>query len=194
MLKSIWLVLTNTHITALKLGCIQQQVPLQLQCAVVGHINTSRLSFALLRPSAVSICSHHIPSTLCNRSTVLFCSPLKRTVSPLVVLVKSEQLFHVVKHVIKNSTSAKASLKVPLVPSVGLLVGPKVLLKVSLMPGMSILTVDIKVLEHVVKIKVKVLVEMLPLSTFSALIKYRTVSKLVVFLSLRLIRQCLICC
>lgn len=77
---------------------------------------------------------------------------MKPVFSLFGVPVKGKHSLYVLEHVIKD-TCSKTSLKVSLMSAVGLLVGPGVFIKVSTVTGMSVLAVDVKVLENVIKVK-----------------------------------------
>lgn len=87
---------------------------------------------------------------------------MKPVFSLFGMFFKCKHSFYVVKDVIKGSCS-KTSLKVSLMSTVGLLVGPGVLIKVSSVTRMSVLAVDVKVLENIIKIEAERLVATLPM-------------------------------
>lgn len=55
--------------------------------------------------------------------------------------------------VVIKDTCSKTSLKVSLTPAGWLLLGPGVFIKVSLVSGVSVLAVDVKVLENVIEVE-----------------------------------------
>ena len=100
----------------------------------------------------------------------------------LGLLFEGEHSLHVLKNVIEDPRS-KRPLDMSLVFTVELLVGPEVLLKVSPMPGMPVLAVDVKVLEHVVQVEVERLVDVLPLSSLGLSVEVCVMSNLVILSS-----------
>lgn len=102
------------------------------------------------------------------------------------MLFEGEHPLHILKNVIED-TRSKIPVDVSLVFTVDLLVGSEVLLKVPPVPGMPVLAVDVKVLEHVVKVEVEGLVDVLPLSALCLSVEVHCMSNLVVLSSLLLI-------
>lgn len=74
--------------------------------------------------------------------------------------VKREHLLHVLKHVIKEC-STKGAPEVSLVPVLGLLVGLEVAVEGPLVMGVLVMTEQVRVSEQIIKVEVKVLVEVL---------------------------------
>ncbi len=108
---------------------------------------------------------------------------MKPVFSLLGVSVKGKHSLYVVKHVVKD-TCSKTSLKVSLMSAVGLLVGPGVFIKVSSVTGMSVLAVDVKVLENVIKVEAERLLGTLSMSALRLSGEVRRgVTKLVIFSS-----------
>lgn len=88
---------------------------------------------------------------------------MKSVFSLFGVSVKGEHSLYVVEHVIKD-TCSKTSMKASLVSAVGLLLGPRVFIKVSSVTSMPVLAVDVKVLENVIKVEAERLVSTLSMS------------------------------
>lgn len=77
---------------------------------------------------------------------------MKPVVSLFVVSFEGEHPLYVVEHIVKD-TRSETSLKLPLVSAVGLFVEPGVFVKVPAVPCVSILTIDVEVLENVIKVE-----------------------------------------
>ena len=136
----------------------------------------------------VCVCGDHVPSALCHCPAVLFCRALEPAVRPACVSIKREHLLHVLKHVIKEF-STKGALEVSLVPVLGLLmgllVGLEVAVKGPLVMGVLVMTEQVRVSEQVIKVEVKVLVEVLstPATACAWLTRGGAMSKLVILQS-----------
>lgn len=98
--------------------------------------------------------------------------------------VKREHLLHVLKHVIKEF-STKGALEVSLVPVLGLLMGLEVAVEGPLVMGVLVMTEQVRVSEQVIKVEVKVLVEVLstPPTSCAWLTRGGAMSKLVILQS-----------
>lgn len=101
--------------------------------------------------------------------------------------VKREHLLHVLKHVIKEF-STKGALEVSLVPVLGLLMGLEVAVEGPLVMGMMgvlVMTEQVRVSEQIIKVEVKVLVEVLstPPTSCAWLTRGGAMSKLVILQS-----------
>lgn len=143
------------------------------------------------RRGTVCVGGHHVPPSLGNSPAVLFGRALKPALSPLVVSIKCKHSLHVIRQLLKDPCT-ESPLEVPLMAAVGLLVGPEMVLKVSFWPGVSVLTVDVKVFEHVIKVEIEGLVEILA-STSHAFAGGSTMFQMVILSSPFLIRQGFIC-
>ncbi|TRY57865.1 hypothetical protein DNTS_017661 [Danionella cerebrum] len=74
---------------------------------------------------ALCVCGDHVSPSLSDSPAVLPAGALKATMSLSVLLIKREHLLHVLKHIVKPSTTERA-LEVPPVPALGLVLGLKV--------------------------------------------------------------------
>lgn len=117
---------------------------------------------------------------------MLLCHAVKPALSPLVS-IKCKHPLHVVEE-----PGSESSLEMPLVPVVAVLVSPEMLLKVPFGACVPVLAVDIEVSEHVLKVKVEALVEVLVPSARLFAGK-RALPKPIIVPPLFLIRQRFIC-
>lgn len=108
---------------------------------------------------------------------------MKPVFSLFSVSIKSKHFVYVVKHVIKD-TCPKTSLKVSLMSFMRILVGLGVFFKVPSVTCMSILAVDVKVFEYVIKVEAERLVTCLSMSALCVTSEEcKVVTKLVIFSS-----------
>lgn len=139
----------------------------------------------------VRVGGHHIPPPLSHSPAVLLCHAVKPALSPLGMFVKCKHPLHVVRQILEEPGS-KSSLEVSLVAVVAVLVSPEMLLEVPFRACVPVLAVDIEVSEHVLKVKVEGLVEVL-VSSFHIFTGESTLSKPIVLSPPFLIRQRFIC-
>lgn len=144
---------------------------------------TEFISDWILRCSTVCVCGYHISSALCHCPTVLFWCTMKPVFSLFGVSIKCKHFLHILKHIIEDACS-KTSLKVSLMSTVGLLVGPGVFIKVSPVTCVSVLAVNVKVLKNVIKVKGEGLLSTLSMSALCLAREVcRGVTKVVIFSS-----------
>lgn len=85
---------------------------------------------------------------------------MKPALSPLGMSVECKHSLHVIREILEEAGS-ESSLEVPLVAVVAVLVSPEMLLEIPFRACVPVLAVDIEVSEHVLKVKVKGLLEVL---------------------------------
>lgn len=149
----------------------------------------------LLVSGAVSEGGHHVPPTLGHCPAVLLSRALESAVSPGTVCVEGEHLLQVLKHVIKDSSTEAALLKLSPLSVHSLPMGLEVAVKVPLLVGVTLgmgvkvvlvsllLTKGLVVFEDVIEVEVEglvVLVEVVVAASSTALPWRRAVAKLVV--------------
>lgn len=113
---------------------------------------------------AFGVRSDHVAPSLCDGPTMLSARTMKAAVSPCLVSIKRKHSLHVLKHIIKCTTTKRA-LKVSLVLTTHLLLMLKVALEMSFMVGVRIVSKDVKVSEELVEIKVEILMELVVASS-----------------------------
>lgn len=112
---------------------------------------------------AFGVRSDHVAPSLCDGPTMLSARTMKAAVSPCLVSIKRKHSLHVLKHIIKRTTTKRA-LKVSLVLTTHLLLMLKAL-EMSFMVGVRIVSKDVKVSEELVEIKVEILMELVVASS-----------------------------
>lgn len=106
---------------------------------------------------AFGVRSDHVAHSLCDGPTILSARTMKAAVRPCLVSIKRKHSLHVLKHIIKRTTTERA-LKVSPVPAPHLLMMLKVALEMSFIVKVRIVSKDVKVFEDIVEIKVEILI------------------------------------
>lgn len=143
---------------------------------------------------AVSVCRHHVPSSLCHSSAVLFSGAVEPAIRP--GHVEREHPLHVLKDIVKESTPSEGVLELSPMAVVGLpLVGLKVVLEVAplllllgVLMELVVLSKRVKVSEQVVEVEAEGLVEMLAGTSPPRALERRVTSHLIVLTSPLVIR------
>lgn len=123
---------------------------------------------------------------------MLLCHAVEPALSPLGMSVECKHPLHVIRQILEEASS-KSPLEVPLVAVEVVCVSPEMLLEAPLGTCVPVLAVDIEVSEHVLKVKVEGLLEVLA-SSFRVLAEERAaLSKPIVLSPPFLVRQRFVC-